>query len=405
MRCARGERPLDTITLMLAGDVMTGRGIDQVLAHPGDPVLHEAYVHDAREYLRLAERVHGPIPRRVDPAYPWGDALSHLRRVGAPLGIVNLETAITGRGDPWPGKGIHYRMHPANLACLTAVDIGAWVLANNHVMDWGLPGLEDTLAALRGAGLRTAGAGENGDLAWAPTSFELEGGRRVLLFACATASSGVPGGWAAGPRRAGVALLPDLSDETAQQLADDVRRQRRSDGLAVLSIHWGGNWGSAIPSEHRRFARRLVDLGACDLVHGHSAHHPLSIEVYRGRLILYGCGDLINDYEGIATPGPPHGDLGCLYFATLGSPGGRLEHLEIVPLRRRRFRLEDADRAARDELIQLLEAGSEPPGTHLVRGAAGTLELVWKRGSAADCAPSTPAVRRWGASGSSPEKR
>jgi poly-gamma-glutamate synthesis protein (capsule biosynthesis protein) len=388
---------------MLAGDVMTGRGIDQVLAHPGDPTLHEPYVRDAREYLRLAERAHGAIPRGVDPAYVWGDALAHLRRVGAPLAIVNLETAITGRGEPWPGKGIHYRMHPSNVSCLTAAGIGACVLANNHVMDWGTQGLEDTLAALQAGGLRTAGAGAGGDLAWAPTSFELGNGRRVLLFACATASSGVPGGWAAGPRRAGVALLPDLSDDTAQQLADDALRQRRGGGLAVLSIHWGGNWGTGIPPEHRRFARRLIDLGAYDLVHGHSSHHPLALEVYRGRLILYGCGDLINDYEGIVTPGSLRSDLGCLYFATLAVPSGRLEHLEMVPLRRRRFRLENADRAARDAVIQLLDEGSEPQGTCVVRGAAGTLELVWKRNPAADCASLAGTPRRRRAPGAAPQ--
>ena len=47
-----------------------------------------------------------------------------------------------------------------------------------------------------------------------------------------------------------------------------------------------------------RFAHRLIDAGV-DVVHGHSSHHPRPIEVYRGKLILYGCGDTIDDYEGI----------------------------------------------------------------------------------------------------------
>ncbi len=67
------------ICLFLGGDVMTGRGIDQVLPHPGNPVLYESYVRDAREYVRLAERLNGPIPRPVDDAYIWGDALDELR--------------------------------------------------------------------------------------------------------------------------------------------------------------------------------------------------------------------------------------------------------------------------------------------------------------------------------------
>ncbi|QTF93838.1 hypothetical protein, partial [Halomonas sp. BM-2019] len=66
----RDTLPDDTLTLALAGDVMLGRGIDQVLPHPGGPQLHEPFVRDARDYVRLAERVSGPIPRPVAPAYP-----------------------------------------------------------------------------------------------------------------------------------------------------------------------------------------------------------------------------------------------------------------------------------------------------------------------------------------------
>jgi len=57
-----------SIRLFLCGDVMTGRGIDQVLAQPCDPVLYESYVQSAMDYVHLAEAVNGPIPRRVDPS-------------------------------------------------------------------------------------------------------------------------------------------------------------------------------------------------------------------------------------------------------------------------------------------------------------------------------------------------
>jgi poly-gamma-glutamate synthesis protein (capsule biosynthesis protein) len=67
----------------------------------------------------------------------------------------------------------------------------------------------------------------------------------------------------------------------------------------VVSIHWGANWGYDVPAQHLAFAQRLIGA-RIHLVCGHSAHHPLPIEIYRGRLVLYGCGDLIDDYEGIA---------------------------------------------------------------------------------------------------------
>lgn len=59
---------METITLLLAGDVMLGRGIDQVMPEPLPPVLYEPWMHDAREYMRLAEKANGTMPAPVVPA-------------------------------------------------------------------------------------------------------------------------------------------------------------------------------------------------------------------------------------------------------------------------------------------------------------------------------------------------
>jgi poly-gamma-glutamate synthesis protein (capsule biosynthesis protein) len=67
-----------------SGDVMTGRGIDHILRHPSAPALQEPYVQDARTYVELAEAASGPIPRGVDDAYIWGDALEELDRMRPP---------------------------------------------------------------------------------------------------------------------------------------------------------------------------------------------------------------------------------------------------------------------------------------------------------------------------------
>lgn len=92
------------ITLFLCGDVMTGRGIDQVLPHPSDPILYEPYVRNAIAYVRLAEQTNGPIPTPLEFSYIWGDALAELERVAADVRIINLETSITERGQYWKGK-------------------------------------------------------------------------------------------------------------------------------------------------------------------------------------------------------------------------------------------------------------------------------------------------------------
>ena len=81
---------METITLLLAGDVMLGRGIDQVMPEPLPPVLYEPWVHDAGEYVRLAEKASGAIPAPVDMAYVWGEALAEMDRLAADARIVNL---------------------------------------------------------------------------------------------------------------------------------------------------------------------------------------------------------------------------------------------------------------------------------------------------------------------------
>ncbi|HHZ10457.1 MAG TPA: CapA family protein, partial [Rhizobiales bacterium] len=173
--------------LFLTGDVMTGRGIDQILPRPNDPAIHEDFLKSAEDYVALAERASGPIPRAAAPGYIWGDALGEIGRRRPDLRIVNLETAVTARGRPEP-KGINYRMNPANIACLTAAGIDCCVLANNHVLDWGVDGLSDTLAALAAAGIAGAGAGLDEEAAWRPAILDAPGGRLlVLAVGCASA--------------------------------------------------------------------------------------------------------------------------------------------------------------------------------------------------------------------------
>lgn len=147
----------ELVTLFLAGDVMLGRGVDQILPHPGDPALPEAYVTDARTYVELAEAANGTIARPVAFSWPWGEALAVLDAAAPDARIVNLETSVTQSDDVAPRKSIHYRMHPANLPCLAAARPAVCALANNHVLDYGRRGLAETLDSLAAAGLRAAG--------------------------------------------------------------------------------------------------------------------------------------------------------------------------------------------------------------------------------------------------------
>jgi poly-gamma-glutamate synthesis protein (capsule biosynthesis protein) len=369
---------MDTVTLLLAGDVMTGRGIDQVMPRPLPPQLHEHWVQDARRYVELAEAANGRISAPVSLDYVWGDALAEMDLHAPDVRIVNLETAVTRSDTPWPGKAIHYRMSPAHVGCLRAAGVDACALANNHVLDWSVEGLRETIATLRGAGIATAGAGSDAAEAQAPAALPVDRATRVLLFSAATRSSGVPATWQAREGNPGVAMLPRVDEDEARRLAERVRRMRRAGDVVVVSLHWGANWVDQVPAAHRAFAHRLIDLGAADVVHGHSSHHPLPIEVHAGKLVLHGCGDLINDYEGIEPQGRHRSDLGCLYFPTLDRTDGTLVGLRIAVMQLQRFRLARAEPLAESELVGELQRECGPLGTGIEADGSGRWRLKWR---------------------------
>ncbi|MGH7509459.1 MAG: CapA family protein [Gemmatimonadales bacterium] len=334
---SEAERP---VTIFLCGDVMTGRAIDQILPHPSDPRIYEEVVSDARTYIYLAEEVNGPIPRPADLSYVWGDALAELQQAAPRARVVNLETSVTRTDRPWP-KGINYRMNPSNVGCLRVAGIDVCVLANNHVLDYLHPGLVETLETLHRTGLKTAGAGWTAGEARLPAVLDIGAGSRIVVHGFGTQTSGIPPSWAAAEDRPGVDFLPDLSAQTARAIESRVQEVKRSGDVTIASIHWGSNWGYEVSPEHIRFAHRLID-GGVDIVHGHSSHHPRPIEVYRGRIIFYGCGDFLNDYEGISGFEEYRADLVLMYFISLDPAGGDVIQLRMAPMQIRKMRLNRA---------------------------------------------------------------
>jgi poly-gamma-glutamate synthesis protein (capsule biosynthesis protein) len=356
---------------------MIGRGVDQIQQRSVSPELFEAHARSARDYVALAEGASGPLPRGVAPDYVWGDALGELARVRPAARIVNLETALTTSPSAWPGKAVHYRAHPENARILRAAGIDCCSLANNHVLDWGREGLRETLAALAQAGVRSAGAGLDVASAEAPALLPVGASGRVLVFAFATLDCGTAPDWAASASRPGIALVPELVPSAVAALAARVEAHKLPGDSVVASIHWGANWGWEVPSAQRAFAHALIERAGVDVVHGHSSHHPKGIEVHRGRLIVYGCGDFLDDYEGIAGQERYRPELGLMFFPTLDAKSGALRRLELVPTRVHRFRVE---RAAPEQVAWLaakLDRESEKLGARVRRADDGTLQLGW----------------------------
>lgn len=422
-----GARSVSTTTrpiakLVLTGDVMLGRGIDALNRVHVDPVIYETCCRSALDYVALARRRSGHPPKDHpaaayhDPARVWGTLFPHLTGAAdeedrdrsasdrvppdAPrVLLVNLETAVTSRGNPWPAKGINYRTHPANVAALTAANVTFCALANNHVLDWSKEGLVDTLTALDAASIAHAGAGANAAEAWAPAAIPLgEDGDRALIVSVAHASSGVPSSWAAGPLSSGVARV-EYTDEgiAAVAAAFDSIGACAGAEVRIVSIHWGGNWGWDPEPGQIAFAHALVDRAGVNVVWGHSSHHVKAIEVYRGALVLYGCGDLINDYEGIEhlSAAEFRDSVGLLYEATIGTEGGpagvSLMDLSMLPTRIKYLAVNHAEGGGVEEDVDVDDASwlagvLTREGRRLgfgtsveVNGVTGKLRLRWPR--------------------------
>jgi len=300
-----------------------------------------------------------------------------MDRVVPDVRIINLETSVTKSNDYWKGKGINYRMHPENISILSAAKIDVCSLANNHVLDWGYSGLLETLETLRNINIKIAGAGRNLIEAQAPAVQKVQGKGRVFVFAFGLGNSGIPTVWGAKDKKPGVNLLEDLSAKSLGDIQEKVRRVKREGDIVVASIHWGSNWGYGIPREQRVFSHRLIDEAGVDIIHGHSSHHVKAIEVYKDKLILYGCGDFLNDYEGISGYEEFRADLSLMYFATVYPSTGKLLGLQMTPTKIRRFKVIRASNVDTLWLKDTLNREGASFGTNVIVSEDNRLTLQW----------------------------
>jgi len=360
-------RRVDTaIRLALVGDVMLGRGVDMVNAEHCTCEIYENYCKSAWDYVELAERV-APLPKSTGPGRVWGSMLALIAEAETDALLLNLETAVTTNAEPWPRKGINYRMHPENVQSLAAAKAASGTvfaaLANNHVLDWSEAGLFETLKTLDEFDIPHAGAGVNADEAWRASELPLAQAQgvaqesRVIVVAVAHASSGTPAAWAATSSKAGVAFLEDFDAKALARVKFAV--QSASPGVedvVVLSVHWGGNWGWDAGVGQQEFAKAVIDECRVDVVWGHSSHHVKGVQVYRDKLILYGAGDFINDYEGIDSRDGREAEFGAgiggVYLVSF--QGGKLSSLELLPSRIKHLAANKACRADAEWLADAL---------------------------------------------------
>ncbi len=335
----------ETICLGFVGDVMLGRGVDAILPNHVDGKIHESYMKHATGYVTLAVRQNGPLPKNEvkerGSNYIWGDLIKTFQNV-PDIMISNLETALTTSNDFAKWKGINYRAHPLNVQSLKAFGSGSIVtLANNHVLDWGVDGLKETIATLDQANIPHAGAGLSIYGAKAPASSMVKN-RKVSVIAVGLPSAGVPEQWMAGETKCGVNFVDDATPSNARKIMKSFQEAHCESSIKVVSLHMGPNWNDKIPNTWRIFAHTFIDNGA-DIVVAHSSHHVKGLEVYKNKMISYGLGDFLNDYEGITGQGyeAHRQDLTCLYLPRIRS-NGEVEEIEIIPCQIKHLKVQRA---------------------------------------------------------------
>ncbi|KIW12881.1 hypothetical protein PV08_08068 [Exophiala spinifera] len=330
-----------TFTILLIGDLMIGRLIDALLPTSIAREQPESCPEDAAQKVDEYILPRNPQLNSYHYLSPWGNAVDLIRSSDGV--IVNLETALTTTTTPWPGKVFNYRSHPGNVRCLQELGLGdgshraSVSLANNHTLDWCREGLLDTVQALHDAGVGFAGAGRTVEEAAQPGIVKL--GKGSWTVKCWSFSDH-PTDWR-GEECFNLIDYTGTSREFMERQikADDEIERYRHEGrsaLKLVSMHWGPNYRWQPSQEIVATAHWLIDACDVDIVHGHSSHHIQGVEVYKGRLIVYGCGDFVDDY---AVDPNWRNDLSAAWRVTVAEVADRLavKTLEGFPNRIQNF--------------------------------------------------------------------
>ncbi|OAG36501.1 hypothetical protein AYO21_09308 [Fonsecaea monophora] len=330
-----------TYTLLLLGDVMIGRFIDALL--PTSIGRQSPHSDPESAASKIDKHILPLYPqlKSYDYLAPWGNSVELIRR--SDLVLSNLETAVTTSEKKWPSKIFNYRTHPGNIQCLTEVGMGGGArrgyvsLANNHTLDWDVEGWQETVETLVNNGVQFAGAGRTKEESHRPATLRL-GGPEGWEIKCWSFADH-PSEWSA-VDTFNYITYTGKGRETIEGrlLAKDDSEGQGKVGLKVVSMHWGPNYRWHPAQEIIDLAHWMIDECGVDLIHGHSSHHLQGVEIYNGKLIVYGCGDFVDDY---AVDPNYRNDLSAAWRVSVsekaerkeGESGLEIKRLEVFPNR------------------------------------------------------------------------
>jgi hypothetical protein len=297
---------LATGALLLLGACTSGGGTDGSVAPPGtapgtNPTPSSATrttsatapgtaaARPAGEFtLSFAGDVHfsGRVAKRLakDPATVFGEAAAGLGK--ADLTMVNLETAVTTGGQA-QNKAFTFHAPPAAFTALRDAGIDVATMANNHGADYGAPGLDDSLAAIKSSGFPVVGIGRNAAQAYAPYRATLHGVKVAIIAADQVQDETTLRLFSAGANKPGVA------NAFSAKLLTAVRNAKAEGYVVVVYVHWGTEYKTCPSGDQTGLADALAHAGANAVIGTHA--HVLQGAGWRsdGTYVAYGLGNYL----------------------------------------------------------------------------------------------------------------
>jgi len=275
--------------VLFAGDVMLGRLVNQVLAN-------------------------------AQFTYVWGDTIDIIKK--ADFSLINLECPISSKGKKWNKtfKVFHFRANLDAIQALNCASIDYVSLANNHILDYDVEALLDTLDILDKNNISYSGAGRNLKEAMKPAIIERQlkptnnnscynvynkevnniDNKNTIRIGLISLTDNEPE-WEAKDDLAGINYIPTTlaSDRYYYRVQNEIENAKKQSDLVIVSSHVGPHFRETPSTKYVNFAHKIIDFGA-DIYWGHSNHMPQGIELYKHnnntKIILYDCGDFIDDY-------------------------------------------------------------------------------------------------------------
>lgn len=278
--------------ILFAGDVMLGRLVNKVLAN-------------------------------AQFTYVWGDTIDIIKR--ADFSLINLECPVSSKGKEWNKtfKVFHFRANLDAIQVLNSASIDYVSLANNHILDYDIEGLLDTLDILDKNNISHSGAGRNLKEAVKPAIIEKKlkpkpsnnhdsyynvdneevnnnDSKNTIRIGLISLTDNEPE-WEAKYDLPGINYIPTTLDPDTYyyRLQNYIENTKKQSDLVIVSSHVGPHFRETPSMKYVNFAHKIIDFGA-DIYWGHSNHMPQGIELYKhndnNKIILYDCGDFIDDY-------------------------------------------------------------------------------------------------------------